>query len=751
MAEVRYINDPVEAVRDEVLRIDRQSGMDPQEERERLEAVDAYFGEDEQHFVDFVEEMVRTSADANRDIRAIQQECWRVYQEDSPPNYSHKETWQSRVVLPKPHGAVQFAMAAVDQAFKPEFLSIQDERNKGLAEFWRKLMMIQLNRQHAKFVNRFTAATGMGFAVGQSFEMIPVWRPGKGLDFSMAEPWKIHRDPDALSQTPQSGMYWIHEEWQDLFALHAAELNGRYVNTFNLRGEQHEETNPQNYQMDRHRAAELRKQIWTRNKFRQSVLTREYWGQVLSSRGELLHSNLWFTTAGRNVIGLPRPSPYRTLRWPGMSFSPLPNFLRFEGRSLLQSVRSLWYYMCNLQALHSDYMNWQVNPMLEINQQGLADQDDIDPFPGRVWLTRNTVSGQQVVRTVDRKFTSGEVLLNLQYGDQVFQKGTFITDAIQGLPGYRQQVTARESAQNLQQSLTVFGIIGQNLDFGAIDILQACLETIMLHITPSELLQLFSMAELLNYFPGGDGGLPSIFTSDPSVSPTGVILPPITGTFRISGLQSLLKDQQTMRAIRDVILPMSLNPAFQPYLRMHKVAKAIELRSNLQDEGLLVDDEEAEKIADGIKQSQGQLQQMQQEAFQRQQQLLEVRAQLELRKSELEQMRVQIEARKADAEIQQKQIEMLARQKEIDGDNEVRELELAQMQVELERKVSENFQLEQEMRLAVIELEADLRKTEAQIEKTEAQIMLAERKADLEEKRLRASQGSMQSEGADGS
>jgi hypothetical protein len=547
-------------------------------------------------------------------------------------------------------------------------------------------------------------------------------------------------------------MHWIHEEWMDLWDLQHGEEMGRYVNTNNLDMEGHEETNPQNFQMDKNRAADLRKQLWSRNKFRKSVLTREYWGTVLDRQGNLLHPNLWYTTAGRRVIQMPRPSPYRTLKWPGSSFSPLPNFLRFEGRSLLQSVRSLWYYMCNLQALHVDYMNWQVNPMLEINQQGLVDQGDIDPSPGRIFLTRNTVSGQQVVRTVDRRFTTNEVLANMQHSDGSFQRGTFINDNIQGLPGFRQQVTARESAQNLQQSMTVFSIIGENLDVGAIDITQAAMETIMLNITPNVLLQIFSLEELIGFFDDRGDGQPTIFDNN---SPTGVTLPPLTGSFHISGLQSLLRDAQTMQSITRAILPMAANPIFLPYLHPHKIAKAIELRSGLQDEGLLVTDAEAVEIEKQIQQSQQQAAQIQQEAFQRQQALLEQRAQLEARKASLDEARLQIEARKAAAEIQKKEVEVLVQVQELEGTSAMTEMEIIQKQAEVQRELIEIARVEHEIRRSVVELDSDLRQTQAQIEKTEAQILLAERKAELQEKQIQLQaqqirQGRAEGDGVDG-
>jgi len=721
--------------------------FDDQEMAERQEATEALLGESEGHFVSYVEENVRTSADNNDEVRRIQQECWKVYNEDPPPNYADKESWQSKVIVPKPHGAVKFAMAAVKQAFQPKFLSVEDKRHPKIAAFWRKLLEIQLDREHGKFVTRFTTASGMGFAVGQSFEMIPIWRPGRGLDFSEVEPWKIHRDTDALSMAPWSGLFWVHEEWQDLWYLQQGEQQGRYVHTTGMKGTGHEENNPQNWRMDRQQLAELRQQYWNRNTYRTSVLTREFWGTMLDKRGNLLHPRLTYTVAGNRVITLPRESPYPTLRWPGVSFSPLPNFLRFDGRSLLQSVRSLWYFMCNLQALHNDYLNWHVNPMLEITRTALVDPDDIDRWPGKVWETRETVSGQQVVRTIDHKFTTNEVLANAQFADSSFRDGTFITTALQGLPGFRQEVTARESAQNLQQSLTVFSIMGENLDFGAVDVIRAVIETIQLNITQDELLDMFDMEELLDIFGPSDvvSGWPACFVLTPEQameqgleeiqrSETGVLLPALTGTFHVSGLQSILKDFETMNAIERFVLPMMQDPMLQKFVLPHKVAHAVEVRSGLQDEGLFVEEEQAMQMIEQERQAQAQMIQMQQEAMQKQAELAEAQMVLDAQKLELDAQKLANDAHKVEIEAQIAVLEFERAQAEANGQVATMQAELQQQMLEMLRTKAEIAKIDHGIQTSLVKTVTDLQKAEQGLAKTRLAMEHAERKMELQER-----------------
>ncbi|MEW6385918.1 MAG: hypothetical protein AB1491_00155 [Thermodesulfobacteriota bacterium] len=581
-----FAENPQEEVRRRVLQLAKEPAapaMDEKELAEREEAAQAYATGNEQHFVDYCQDCIDTSVQAMTKIRQEQQECWNVYNEEPPPNYAQKEPWQSQVIIPKPYGAVQFAMSIVRKAFDVQFLSIDNEQNREAAEFWEKLMGLLLSRNYADFPIQFTDACGMGFAVGQSMEMIPVWRTGKGLRYILVEPWKIHRDPDAISRQPQSGMYWVHQEWLDYWLLRKFQKDGRYRNVSEIAPGTPGSAPKSDPHMTKE-AVQLRKdQAFHRSKYRTMILTSEFWGTVLDSKGELLLPNATYTVANGKVISLPKKSPYPTLRWPGMGFSPLPHLLRFDGRGLLQGIKSLWYFMCSLLCLHNDNLNWVVNPPTEIDVSALVDQEDVDDYPGKKYLTRGTVSGQQAVRTVERKSVTNEVLANENFAQQRFEEGTFITNLVRGLPGYRAEVTARESAQSLEQALTVFSLIGKNLEQGALNAIVAGAETVALNLTYDELVQLMGQDWAQKY-------------ADPS-SPTGLRLPQLTtGAFHVSGISALMRDWEIIRNIRDIFLPCFENQIFIPYLKPYRLLRALEVRLNLKDEGIVVDEGKAAVI-----------------------------------------------------------------------------------------------------------------------------------------------------------
>lgn len=233
----QFLPDPREEVRRRIIELEnalKPSEIDAFELREREEAAQAYAGENEKHYVDYCEECIRDSVRAMEKLRRLQKELWDIYQEEEPPTYARKERWQSRVVYPKPFMTVQSAKALVRKAFEPQFLSIENEQDEEAAHFYQKLMSLMLSPSFADFANQFADASEMGFAVGQSMEMIPVWRTGRGLRYDLVEPAKIHRDPNALSRDPQSGLYWIHQEWQDYYWLKEQEKKGIFRNVGNF-------------------------------------------------------------------------------------------------------------------------------------------------------------------------------------------------------------------------------------------------------------------------------------------------------------------------------------------------------------------------------------------------------------------------------------------------------------------------------------------------------------------------------------
>ena len=566
--------------------------MDTQELEEREEAAYAYAEEEEKHFVDYCHDCIKQSDKASEGIRTIQAELWDAYNENMPTSYSNKEPWQAKIIIPRPFQTVQYGAAAVKKAFSPNFLSIENYQNKDVADFWQGVMEFYLNSEHAGFPLKFTDASVMALAIGVSMEMIPRWVPGKGLEITLVEPWKIKRDPDALSRDPQSGMFWVHQEWLDFFVLKEGEKKGRFFDVDRVKECDENQASTDDPFMTKEAIRARKEQVWDdRSQFRKLILTSEFWGMVLDPKGNLLLPSAKYTISGGRLIQKPKATRYNSLRWPGISFSPMPDILRHGGSGLLRkSVLTIWQAMNDIMCLHKDNISWVVNPMVGINTDALVDPTDVNTWPGKEFLERDTPNGTQAVRVVERKSRTNEVLANTQYYDQHFQRGTFVPDNVQGLPGWRQDITFREAAMNLDQALGVYSLMGENLEQGALMVTKASLEIISAHAGLADYKNPFTNEEFIEF--AKKFGM----AANPEQR-TGMLgLPPFDGNFHISGIQALMKDNDTLQNLKTVVIPLKDSPSLGKYINGYKALKAIEKRTNLEDEEVIVTEDEAKMI-----------------------------------------------------------------------------------------------------------------------------------------------------------
>jgi hypothetical protein len=446
--------------------------MDKQELTEREEYAASLIEENPQHFVGYVEECVKESKESTKDIRQVWKETWLAH--EMKIDYSDKEDWQAKAVTADPFVTVQQAKAVVRRALmRPDYFDIapQGEEDSPIADIIKKGMNFWLTPHRANFPIMFVDACEMGLTTGQSMEVIPQWIPRTGLVIDLVAPWKIYRDPDAIPRDPQSGMYWIHEEWLDIWQLKA---DGSYQNINNLTGG------------GKPKEAEEEKQLtdkyWERSKYRKGVQVREFWGTVLDPQGDLLLENCRFTVAADQIIKPPEDSGFVKIRWPGVSFSPFPHLLRFEGRGILEGVISLWWMICNLLNLDADNFAWVINKIREIDPSMMADPGDTELYPGKDLIKKPGAAGPIIGQVDTGVANTADVLGRFNYWQQKWDNNSLTPEFVTGIPSARKgKVTATETEIKTQQSLGVWDSVGRDIELGAMQVLWVCLENIILN------------------------------------------------------------------------------------------------------------------------------------------------------------------------------------------------------------------------------------------------------------------------------
>jgi hypothetical protein len=450
--------------------------IDDKELAEREEAASALAEEDDQHFVDYCLDSAKESRTTRKDVLELMRKLWDAYQ--NIMEFGDKEEWQSKVITNKPFTAVERATAIIGRAFKnPNYITAQGVYidDKDASEHAGNALKFWLDQRHVSFPFKFKNASRMGLAVGISEELIPRWENGMRLDF--VEPWKILRDPDALPGDPWSGNYWIHEEWIDKWMLEEGAREGYYINMDRVT----EGGTLSGEDVSKEELEKRKSMYWQRSGYRKSVLVREFNGVVLDKNGDLLLPNAKFTIAGEVLIRKPEIIPFVNIRWPGSSFAPIPHLLRYDGRGLIEGVFGIWKMLNNMLSLTMDDFSWVVNRMREIVPELMLDPTDLDMYPGKDIFRSTDNLSEPVVRDLLTTSSIDKTLAVAKYIAGEIEEGDFVNAMVQGLPGYREQITKGEIEIKTEQSMGIFDSIGTEIEGGATNAGYSIYETMVLN------------------------------------------------------------------------------------------------------------------------------------------------------------------------------------------------------------------------------------------------------------------------------
>ena len=566
---------------------DTLQGIDDQELAERQEAVAALGVENPDTIIDFSHSCIKESEAATQEKRYVWDECYKAY--SAKIEYPDKQDWQAKVVTGDMYATVKQAMAVIRKSFRqPNWLKIEGtgEEDEMLASFLKESLDIWFDKQHSNFPLIFSDSSELGFAIGQSHEIIPRWIDGTGLVWDKVPPWQIYRDPDAEPRNPWSGDYWAHVEWIDLWKVRGwGEQNSKYVRLDEVTSSESSWATE-----DQDKRARRKGQYHQRTPYRHAVRVVEQWGVILDKQGEVLLDNARFMVAGDVLIRNPEPSPFVKMRWPGVSFSPLPDLFSFDGHGIIESSLLLWLMTCNLMSLHVDDISWRVNKMRELDRMSLEDPTDVILYPGKTILRgTNAPAGQPITREVYSANPVNEVLATLQHWDQRRENSSMVNQFVMGLPGQRSQITKGEVEIKTSQSMTIFDSMGEDIEEGAINAVRAAIETIILNWTE------YSDPSISRMLPNNP--FARIFAEMPMEARKELLK--ANCDIKIEGISAQIRDSDLMPKLQ-WLMEQASNPLWNPYFKGHPLIKKAVNTLGFGEPDFLLNDDEA-KTADDVK------------------------------------------------------------------------------------------------------------------------------------------------------
>lgn len=584
------------------------------EARQRLQALP------ESHLAELIEVQKEESRQSNVRLRDQMEDDWRLYQ--SQANFSDKEDWQSQVWVPMPFTAVEQATSVIRRGMldSREFFGIDgvDRRDKAIAEHILE-PVIRLLYEKAGFVDKFSDATKVGFAVGTSkylrfrwttfpaatvagIEMDPATgqptpiyrnRPRGFLAIDTVSPWQVYRDPDSKSREQWSGSYFMHEEYVDRAWLLDGAARGLFRNVEKVPegvefsgGRQGESAT---------RVATRKQQVWERSKFRKTYLATEWYGDVVDQNGDPVYPDAKMISANGILLHGPEDNPLWAVdpgsgrrKWPYVAFSPIGHPMRFEGKGILEEVTPLATLFSNIFNLYADGLNWTVHPPTEVDMTVLDDWDDLEHMPGKLWVKNQ--QGNALTPANIGKMEHSAVLASLQYVHQLFQNGSFVTDFVMGLPGTRSNITKGEVQLKTAQSMGMFDGMAREIEAGGRSCVELTLDFILQYLTdfsdPSlleivgpenaQLLMMLNPAERMETL---GGNYNYVFTGISSSLEKSDLLQRLTGMAQLAGQQPYVgrtNPSDFLRAMAELMGLVDRIPVYdEPMVPMSQVQQML--------------------------------------------------------------------------------------------------------------------------------------------------------------------------------
>lgn len=434
------------------------------------------------HLVEYAEECARHTEEVERERMKLDEQLWDAH-ESKMKELQLKDDWQAKITTNEPFQTVIQAKMLVRKAIvdRPDWINATTEQkeNQGAMEkaaFWEDSLRWWMKR--IKFTHTFPDMNEMAFAIGQSLAIKALWVTDEdgteGLKVAKIEPWKIRRDPDAMSREPQSGLYCIHQDWVDYYTLLQGEERGYYQNVRDCLHDRGEEG-----MWNRQKERKKRGLVDHSNRFRPQVFVREFWGGVLDHNGEMVYPKVRFTVANRTVIARPKPVKFPRIKWPIHQFAALPHIRNFHGYSLIDGMLKMWKFRNNLLSMSADKLSFILNGAHEVDESKLMNPADKELYPGCSKVVKQGQKGAYTPIDMGADFLPVMEKMMSVTGN-LYQNGVFVTELLKGETGERTNITKGEVMIKTQQAMGVFEGIGRDVEAGgeqAVEMFQDVLTT----------------------------------------------------------------------------------------------------------------------------------------------------------------------------------------------------------------------------------------------------------------------------------
>src|SRR3990167_2310195 len=437
-----------------------------------------FFGKfKEKDLIDQVQRKWREADDRLRNYFNVALECWDMYR--NKQDFSDKEDWQSRVTVPKAHAAVKQGVANIRKLFSQARDTVLVDDPSGINKAFAPYVQEGVKRvwDASGFLDVTSEALEAGLIMGLiavrgdwQFRdiLVPTPQPDGSmqcqiikegyLNLRAVDPWRLRWGPE----TKSGKIDWIIE-------LQHANIPSLLKLGFDIPKDiLHEDTKPdesETREKERKDENEVREQVERR------VELKEYWGPIVDPETqEIVVDQAHVILANDKKILIAEENPFWRLKPPYVLASPLRVAFRFPGQGILEVNRALKSNIDAIMQMGADRLKFSSLVMLEADMSALENPEDVatGAEPGKIFRKRPGTGQLQALRQIPINPLQADTFNAVLMLDKEFQRGTFITENVQGLIDAKGETTATEVQTSLSQSTIMLSSMARDLEDGYI-------------------------------------------------------------------------------------------------------------------------------------------------------------------------------------------------------------------------------------------------------------------------------------------
>lgn len=407
--------------------------------------------------------------------------AWNQYR--NKQDFSDKASWQSKVTLAKAHAAVKHFVANMmrlltqsEQWITVE--NVEDHLEQSFAPYVERGILKMADIVQFRMPVRDAIENGAVTAIsclkviwqldpdnvafirdegGQPVLVNQTRLEGK-VGITSIDPWRCHFGPRTTAG--RNIDYFIEDLPEtDLASLYKM---GGFENLDQIRDEDNKPKESETHDKTRKDFQDSRE-----SRQRKRVLLWHYWGDLIDPKTQqIVAENQSIMVANGKTIIKFGDNQLWDKKPPYIVFSPLIVGNRFPGGSILEMNLELKEAIDRIAQMWEDHQKFSVLPMWEAEMAALENPEDVftGVMPGKIYRKKPGTGPVQIFRPLLTNPISADSFNTVLAFDKEYQRGTFITEQVQGLIDSKGETTATEVQQTQISSTLMLSDIAMILE-----------------------------------------------------------------------------------------------------------------------------------------------------------------------------------------------------------------------------------------------------------------------------------------------